>query len=80
MELIQKIWFIPLVIGGVILISVILYTYSDYRKHRKPLVQADPYASHTYTYGHHISSVTIPLMKYRLHISLNSKPSGFKKF
>lgn len=71
---------IPPIILGLIVFGIIIYTYSDFRKHRKPLVQADPYARHTYTYGHHISSVTIPLLRYRLHISLNSKPSGFKKF
>jgi len=72
-------------IGGAILVGVILfgllvYIYSDYRKHKKPLVEADPIANQTYTLSHHISTVSIPLLRYRLSISLHRKPTGISKF
>ncbi len=65
---------------GVVLLVVMAYTYFDYRRHRKPLVEADPFARQTYTYGHHISTVTLPLLKYRVHISFSRNPSGISKF
>lgn len=68
------------VIVGFILLVVLVYTYADYLRHRRPLVQADPFARQTYTYRHHISTVTIPLLKYRVHISFNRKPSSISKF
>lgn len=63
-----------------LLMLAIVYTFVDYRRHRKPLVQADPYARKTYTYGHHIHSVIIPLLQYRLKISINRNPDGITKF
>jgi hypothetical protein len=54
---------------GVIL-SVLLYTYVDFRKHRKPLLEMDSSARYTYTYAHHIKTVTIPLMRYRISVSV----------
>lgn len=71
---------IPSVILGAIILFALVYTFLDYRKHRKPLVQADPFARKTYTYGHHIKTVTIPVMRYRLHITINKNSSSFKKF
>ena len=68
------------VIVGLILLIILIYTYIDYLRHRKPLVEADPFARQTYTYRHHISTVSIPLLKYRVHISFNRSPSGISKF
>jgi hypothetical protein len=65
---------------GVILAGVLLYTYLDYRKHRRPLIEADPHANQTYTFPHHLAAVTIPLLRYRLRISLHRAPSGISKF
>ncbi len=67
------------VLGGILLLAM-TYTYIDYRRHRKPLVEADPYARQTYTYQHHIRTVTIPLLRYRVHISFSPRPKGLSKF
>ena len=73
-----------LVIIGLVLLALLLllfiYTYADYRKHRKPLVEADPSIGDRYTYQHHIKTVSVPLLKYRINISINRKPTGITKF
>lgn len=64
----------------VLLVVLFIYTYVDYRKHRKPLVEADPSIGNQYTYQHHIRAVSVPLLKYRINISINRKPTGISKF
>lgn len=73
------IWVISIIAASLILVAAV-YTYIDYRRHRKPLVEADPHASQTYTYRHHVSTVTIPLMRYRISISLSRQPKGITRF
>lgn len=75
----------PFALGALAVVILVLalsllYTYMDYRKHRKPLVDADPQAEQTYTYQHHVKTVTVPLLKYRVQISVNRKPTGISKF
>ena len=75
----------PILVGiGLLLVGLLLmlfvYTYVDYRRHRKPLVEADPSVSSRYTYHHHIKAVSVPLLKYRINISINRKPTGISKF
>lgn len=65
---------------ALIILSVVLYTYMDYRHHRKPLAQADVGAAIPYTFSHHVRVVTIPLLRYRLSITLKKKPSTISRF
>lgn len=58
---------------GFILIIGALYTYIDYHKHKKPLVQMEPQLSKSYTYWHHLKVVSIPLVKYRLFVHVEKK-------
>jgi hypothetical protein len=57
-----------------LIIASLSYTYYDYRKHKKPLVAIDPNAKNTYTYRHHVMTVSIPLLKYRLSFKLQRQP------
>lgn len=68
------------VIPALIALSIIgasIYTYVDYRKHRKPLEEVDRELNTTiakqYTFWHHLKVVTIPLAKYRITIRLEKK-------
>ncbi len=61
------------VAAGFLIILGTIYTYVDYRKHKKPLQEADPFLASTYTYWHHLRVVTIPLAKYRFSISIEKK-------
>ncbi len=75
----------PILVGiGLVLLTLLMllfiYTYIDYRRHRRPLVEADPSVSSRYTYQHHIKTVSVPLLKYRINISINRKPTGISKF
>lgn len=64
-----------LIILLVAVISIILVcTFLDYGRHRRPLVEADP--NIRYTLGHHVRVVTIPLLRYRLHIRFEKKPTN----
>lgn len=74
---------------GAIMISVIgllalfliatIYLFIDYRRHKRPLVQADPHVK--YTFAHHLHQVTIPLFKYRISVAIKPVDSGpFSKF
>jgi hypothetical protein len=63
---------LTLPIGILILVTAVV-TYVDYRKHKKPLVEADPFAASTYTYWHHLRVVTIPLASYRLSVTFERK-------
>lgn len=57
--------------AGVILLAIAIYTYIDYRRHRRPLVQADPKAK--YSFWHHIHVVSLPLLRYRLSINVDRR-------
>ena len=61
-----------------ILLSVFIasfaYVYIDYRKHKKPLLLADPKVH--YGFGHHVSVVTIPLLRYRIRLNILKMPYG----
>lgn len=63
-------------IGGIVLV-VALWTYFDYRKHKKPLLDSDKELNRndasSYTYWHHIRAVSIPLAQYRLKIVFEKK-------
>ncbi len=59
------------VLGGLLLITGALYTYSDYQRHKRPLKQADPETARTYTYLHHLRLVSIPLFNYRLKVTFS---------
>lgn len=61
-----------------VMVSVIaIYTYTDYRRHKRPLLEADKElnsnTAEQYTYWHHMKLVVIPLAKYRLSIRLERK-------
>ncbi len=58
---------------GFVLVAGGLYTYIDYRKHKKPLTKMDPKLAKQYTYWHHLKVVTIPLSKYRLRVLVEKK-------
>lgn len=64
---------------GFFLILSATYTYVDYRKHKKPLVEANPKRAETYTYWHHIKVVSIPLARYRVRILLERKEFATSK-
>jgi YVTN family beta-propeller protein len=51
-----------------LIIACTSYIYIDYLNHKRPLVTEDPHV--VYSFSHHIKKVTIPMFKYRLHISL----------
>ena len=51
------------------LISVMVYVYIDYRRHKKPLMSVDPNVD--YSLFHHIAVVTIPIFRYRLSIRIS---------
>jgi hypothetical protein len=53
---------------GIVLVVMATWTYIDYRRHKRPLMQADPYLASSYTYLHHIRVVTVPALRYRLQI------------
>ena len=54
-----------------IIIGIMIYLYSDYRKHKKPLIEINPNVH--YTFAHHVKMVNIPLMRYRLTIKMTKK-------
>jgi DNA-binding beta-propeller fold protein YncE len=60
-------------VSTILLLGLIIgsttYLYVDYRKHKRPLVQEDPHVR--YTFAHHIKTVSIPLFKYRLRLSIS---------
>jgi sugar lactone lactonase YvrE len=63
---------IGLVATGVVLIALTAgYTFFDYKRHKRPLQQADPYLASSYTYLHHIRVVTVPALSYRFRIRLD---------
>lgn len=58
---------------GILMVAGGLYTYIDYRKHKNPLKDADPYLASSYTYWHHLKVVSIPLASYRLRVTVETK-------
>src|SRR5690606_26232082 len=61
--------------GGII--AAVTYTYLDYRKHKKPLLQSDKEIgsklAKQYTYWHHLKVVSIPLAQYRIRFIVEEK-------
>ncbi len=57
--------------AGLLLITLTLYTYIDYRRHKRPLKAADPRVN--YSFWHHIHMVSLPLLRYRLSINLDRR-------
>lgn len=64
---------VPFIVLGLIIVGSLIYLYYDYRKHKKPLIEADPNVR--YTLGHHVRVVAIPLLRYRLSVRLEKKPT-----
>lgn len=62
---------------GLIMVFAGTYTYIDYRKHKRPLIESDRELhldnARQYTYWHHLRVVSIPLLKYRLIVSFEKK-------
>lgn len=59
------------------IIASVIYTYYDYRNHKRPLVESDKemHANNAkaYTYWHHLKVVSFPLAKYRVKVVLERK-------
>lgn len=59
------------------ILALVVYTYVDYRKHKKPLLAADIEAgaqdAKKYTYWHHLNVVSLPLAQYRLRVVIEEK-------
>jgi len=53
------------------IIASLAFVYVDYRKHKKPLKAIDPNVR--YTFMHHVKVVSIPLLRYRLTISVEKR-------
>lgn len=60
-------------IGTMLIIATIIVTYIDYRKHKRPLLEADKDLAKSYTYWHHLRTVTIPLFSYRLNFAFERR-------
>lgn len=60
---------------GFVMLAVVVYTYNDYRKHKKPLTEIEPTLAKQYTYWHHLKVVTVPLLRYRLQIRVEKRHS-----
>ncbi len=58
---------------GVAMLGGVLYTYRDYRRHKKPLLEISPESARSYTYWHHLRIVSIPLLRYRLQIRVEKR-------
>ncbi len=59
--------YILIVAFSVLPLSLLVYLYRDYRRHKKPLTDVDPHVS--YGLAHHVKVVTIPLISYRVRLS-----------
>jgi hypothetical protein len=59
--------------GASLLLGAFIVTYTDYRKHKKPLQEADKQLAKTYTYWHHLKTVTVPLFSYRLSFAFERR-------
>lgn len=58
---------------GIVILVAAVVTYRDYRKHKKPLIDADPVAASSYTYWHHLKVVTVPVAAYRIRFTFERK-------
>jgi hypothetical protein len=58
---------------GLILVGCYMMSYRDYASHKRPLQEADPRLASSYTYLHHLRVVALPLVKYRLSITVDRK-------
>lgn len=56
---------------GLLILGVLTYSYLDYRRHRRPLIDADPKAK--YSFWHHLHVVSLPLIRYRLSIRVDRR-------
>ncbi|MCA9348131.1 hypothetical protein KC867_01845, partial [Candidatus Saccharibacteria bacterium] len=67
------------IILAIIIVSLGITTYLDYRKHKQPLLDMDKEMNTNiakqYTYWHHMKVVTIPLAKYRISVRLERQDS-----
>ena len=59
---------------GLFLVGAAIYTFTDYHRHKQPLLEADPAVS--YSYFHHLRVVSIPLAKYRFSVSVDRRVGG----
>ncbi len=62
---------------GFIIFLLVAYIYHDYRRHKRPLLQADPHVN--YSVIHHVRMVTIPMLKYRISFKFE-RNTGVKRF
>lgn len=46
------------------LLTIIVYAYFDYLRHKRPLVEENPHIH--YTFWHHLKVVTFPILRYRI--------------
>lgn len=56
---------------GIFLIVATIYAYIDYRRHKRPLSNADPNVK--YSFWHHLRVVSLPVIKYRLSINVDRR-------
>ncbi len=57
-----------LVLAGLLLITLTAWSYIDYKRHKRPLKQANKKVN--YTFWHHLKVVSFPLLRYRLSINV----------
>ncbi len=62
---------LPAVVLVILFVATVSYVVADYRRHKRPLVEADPNTHYTLT--HHVRLVTLPLIWYRISFSLHNK-------
>lgn len=53
---------------GLPLLIIVIWLKADYKRHKKPLLEADPNVR--YTFWHHIKVVTFPLFSYRITLMI----------
>lgn len=56
------------VLAGTLMLSLTIWTIIDYRRHKRPLEEANKTIK--YSFWHHLKVVSIPLLRYRLAINL----------
>lgn len=59
---------------GILMIELTIWAYVDYRHHKRPLQTIDPNVK--YSFWHHLHVVSLPLIKYRLSISIDKRISN----
>lgn len=58
---------------GFVMLGGAIYTFRDYRRHKKPLQEISPDFARSYTYWHHLRVVSIPLLRYRLQVKVEKR-------